>query len=143
MTRKRLALGAGVLLFLAASVIVARWLAVEGAERARVERVLEAQARGDAGAMAEEISGKCECSPLIDDLARTLRGPGDVEIVRYDSATSHALKTETGWTRVVWRRGDGLPQVQCFRVQRKGHALRPARVTLLALRSPIGLQQSC
>ena len=143
LTRRRVALGATLVLFLVVSALAARWLSAEGAERAKIERVIEAQARGDADAIGREISGNCECSELISRLARTLRGPGRVEIVRYDSATSYALGTDAGPTRVVWRRGDEIPTVQCFSVRRQGNALRGTRVTLLRLSAPIGLEAAC
>jgi hypothetical protein len=142
-TRKRVALGVALVLFLALSACAARWLSAEGVERAKIERVIEAQARGDGVAIDREVDGKCECDDLIYRLARTLRGPGRVEIVRYDSATSHALRTTSGPTRVVWRRGNEIPTVQCFEVLRRGHALRGTRVTLLRLSAPIGLEAAC
>ena len=142
--RRRLALGATVVLFIAASVVIGRWLAADGSERAKVERLLEAQARGDGAAMAREIRG-CDdgCRADLQALAARLRGPGAVEIVRYDSGTSHALGSETKPTRVVWRRGDGLPTVQCVGVQREGTVLTGPRVTLLTLSAPIGLEAPC
>ena len=143
-TRRRLALGAGVVLFLAVSAIIGRWLAADGSERAKVERMLEAQARGDGDAMAREID-PCDdgCRAEMRALAARLKGPGEVEIVRYDSGTSHALGSRTDQTRVVWRRGEGLPTVQCVTVQRKGTVLTGPRVTLLALGAPIGREASC
>ena len=138
-TRRRVALGAAVVLFLLASAIIGRWLSADGAERAKVERLLEAQARGDAAAMAREV----ERTAGLDRLAARLRGPGDVEIVRYDSGTSHATASTTRPTRVVWRRGDALPTVQCVTVQRKGTVLSGPRVTLLALSAPIGREAAC
>jgi hypothetical protein len=143
-TRRRVALGAAVLAFLLVSAILARWLSAEGAERAKVERLLDAQARGDTGAMAREIDG-CDagCRNDLQVLAAELRGPGEVEVVRYDSGTSHSLGSATEPTRVVWRRGDGLPTVQCVDVRRKGNVLTGPRVTLLALSRPIGRESSC
>lgn len=143
LTRRRVALGVTLVLFLVVSALAARWLSAEGAERAKIELIIEAQARGDGEAIDREVDGKCECDPLIYRLARTLRGPGRVEIVRYDSATSHALRTDVGPTRVVWRRGDEIPTVQCFEVRRQGNALRGTRVTLLRLSAPIGLEAAC
>ena len=143
LTRRRVALSVTLVLFLVVSALAARWLSAEGAERAKIERVIEAQARGDAGAIDREVSDTCACPELIDRLARTLRGPGRVEIVRYDSVTSHALTSDAGPTRVVWRRGDEIPTVQCFSVRRKGDAVRGMRVTLLRLSAPIGLEAAC
>lgn len=143
-SRRRLALVAAALAFLLVSAVIGRWLSADGDERAKVERLLEAQSRGDAGAMAEEI-GDCgdACRAKLDGLARRLRAPGEVEIVRYDSGTSLATGSETAPTRVVWRLGDGIPKVQCITVRRKGSVVSGSRVTLLALSAPIGLEAGC
>jgi predicted nuclease of predicted toxin-antitoxin system len=124
-TRRRLALAVAVVAFLAVSALVARWLQADGAERAKVVRVLEAQARGDARAMATRLARR-----------------GDVEIVRYDSDTARSLGDARGPTRVVWRTAQSLTVVQCIEVQRSGS---PAdrRVTLLRLSGPIARTGSC
>jgi hypothetical protein len=142
--RRRVALGAALLAFLGASAIVARWLSADGSERAKVERLLEAQARGDAAAMAEEIDG-CDagCRARVTALATRLRGGDEIEIVRYDSGTSHALGSKTRPTRVVWQREGELTTVQCVTVQRKGTVLTGPRVTLLDLSAPIGREAGC
>ena len=41
--------------FLAVSALVARWLTTDNAERAKVTRLLQAQARGDARGMLREL----------------------------------------------------------------------------------------
>ena len=139
------AIAAGVLVFVAASLLIARWLSVDNGERARVEKLLRAQARGDANAMARELD-RCDaaCRGRLDDLAERLGAPGrDVEIVRYDSRTSRALGEETGPTRVVWQVEGGLTTVQCVLVERTGTVLSGPRVTLLRLGAPIGREASC
>jgi hypothetical protein len=138
-TRRRLALGAALLAFLAVSVVLARWLQADGAERAKVLRLLRAQARGDADAMARELE---RCDPACRRLAARLRRPGEVEIVRYDSATARSFGTTTGPTRVVWRTPRTLTFVQCVTVERSGS---PAdrRVRLTGLSGPIARQGSC
>ena len=143
-SRRRLALVAAALAFLLVSAVIGRWLAADGDERAKVERLLEAQARGDAEAMAGEL-GSCagRCVEDLRLLAGRLKGPGEVEIVRYDSGTSHATGSETAPTRVVWRLGEGIPKVQCVTVRRKGSVIAGSRVTLLDLSAPIGLEAAC
>jgi hypothetical protein len=143
-TRRRAALAAALLAFVAVSVVVARWLSADGAERAAVERLLEAQSRGDAPAMARELA-RCDaaCEARLRGLAARLRGPGTTEIVRYDSGTSHALTSRTRPTRVVWQRRDTLPTVQCVAVQRTGSVLTGPRVRLLDLSAPIGREAGC
>jgi hypothetical protein len=137
---------AAALLFVAAALAVGRWLQADNAERGQVERLLEAQARGDAAAMARELDG-CgpECLARVERLAARFGGDGgaDVEIVRYDSQTAHALGAETGRTRVVWRVPPGLPIVQCVRVARTGSALTGPRVRLLELGAPIDREAGC
>jgi hypothetical protein len=147
-TPRRLALAAAVVAFLGVSALVARWLAADARERAAVVRLLEAQARGDAAAMAAELTG-CEarCRATAGALAERLDGPGEVEVVRYDSATARALGAETGPTRVVWQRGtggaDALPTVQCVTVRRTGSALAGPQVDLVAIGPPIGREAGC
>ena len=143
---RRAAIAAGLLAFLAASLLIARWLAVDNGERARVEDLLRAQARGDARAMARQLHG-CDdaaCRARVQDLARRLRNPGrELEIVRYDSRTAHALGPETAPTRVVWQVRGGLTTVQCVLVRRTGSVLSGPHVTLLRLSDPIGREASC
>jgi hypothetical protein len=147
LTRRRVTIAVAIAAFLAVSLVVARWLAADGTERSKIERVLDAQSRGDAAAMAAEFED-CDatCRIPLRDLASELRGRGDVEIVRYDSETSHALSGDWGPTRVVWRRtgpDERLPTVQCFVVERTGTVLTGPRVTLLALSPPIGREAGC
>lgn len=144
MTR-RLAVAAAIVVFLAAAALLARWLQVDGAERTRVERLLAAQARGNAVAMAREVDG-CDaaCRAGLQRLAVRLGAAGaELEIVRYDSKTAHALGAATGPTRVVWQRDGRLPTVQCVSVSRTGNALTGPRVRLLGLSAPIGREAGC
>jgi hypothetical protein len=146
--RRRVAIAAAVVAFLAVSLLVARWLQADNAERAKVERLLNAQARGDAAAMAAEIE-PCEaaCRQQLERLATRLRADADeagrVEIVRYDSKTAHALGAQTASTRVVWQRKGLLPTVQCVGVRRTGDALTGPGVTLVSLSAPIEREASC
>ena len=141
---RRIAVVAGALAFVAVALVVGRWLQADNAERAKVERLLEAQARGDAAAMAREIEG-CDaaCERRMRALSAATRGTGGIEIVRYDSRTSHALGAETGPTRVVWQRAGILPTVQCVTVRRTGSALTGPRDTLTALSTPVARDAGC
>ena len=143
MTR-RIALVLGAAAFVVVSLLVARWLLADGAERNEIEALLRAQARGDVPAMAERLD-RCDarCRAELDRLAARLRADGDPEIVRYDSRTSHALGPQTAPTRVVWATPGRLPTVQCVLVRRSGTALSGPRVTLLRLSAPIGRQDTC
>jgi hypothetical protein len=143
-TQSRVAIAVAVVAFLAASAIVARWLQADNAERAKVERLLAAQGRGDAAAMARELDA-CDtgCRAELERLAGRLARPGELEIVRYDSQTAHALTGATGPTRVVWQLPGTLPTVQCIEVRRTGNALTGPAVTLLSLSAPIEREASC
>ena len=145
MTPRRWAALVAVMLFGAVSFLVARWLSTDGVERAKVERLLEAQGRGDVDAMAREIDGCfARCRGRLERLADRLREPGkELRIARYDSETSRALGEETGPTRVVWFLGDDLPTVQSVQVRRRGNPLTGPSVTLLRLSAPIGREAPC
>ena len=141
---RRIALVAGALAFVAIALVVGRWLQADNVERGKVERLLAAQARGDADAMTAEMGG-CDpaCRARAERLSRRMRRAGEVEIVRYDSETAHALGEQTGTARVVWRAGEGLPIVQCVRVRRTGSMLGGPGVRLVGLSAPIGREASC
>jgi len=144
--RRRLVLVVGVVAFVLISLAVARWLDADSSERAQVEELLAAQARGDVGAMALALD-RCD-TPCAQELAALAarfadEGEGEVEIVRYDSATSHALGSETGKTRVVWQRKGLLPTVQCVTVRRTGDPITGPAVTLTRLSAPIAREGSC
>jgi hypothetical protein len=147
-TRGRIALLAiGVLLFLAISFELARWLATENRERDAVYGLLAAQARGDLRAMLARLDGCARhpaCRATQARNAGRLRRPGKVRILAYDSKTSYALGDARGLTRVAWTViGRGLPVVQCVAVHRGGTALAGRSITLTALSAPIGSQATC
>ena len=130
--------------FLAVSALVARWLTTDNAERAKVTRLLQAQARGDARGMLRELEAcRGACAERARANARRLHRGGPVQIVAYESATSHALASRTGLTRVVWKTPDTLTVVQCVRVRRSGSALRGLTVSLLAVSAPIPRTAGC
>lgn len=144
--RRRLALAVAVVLFIGVSVAVARWLSADGDERAQVEDLLQAQAAGDLRAMATALED-CDtaCAQQLSALIGRFqgKGSGEVEIVRYDSGTSHALGAKTAPTRVVWQRKGLLPTVQCVTVKRTGNALTGPSVSLTRLSEPIAREGSC
>jgi hypothetical protein len=139
-TRRRIAIAAGLLAFLLVSALVARWLQADNVERAKVERLLQAQIRGDADGMRAELRS---CGARCARLASELRTSGDLEVVRYDSHTAHALGSAEGPTRVVWQAGERLTTVQCVTVKRTGSALTGPGVTLIGLSAPIGREAGC
>lgn len=144
MTPRRAAIAAAVVAFVAISVVVARWLSADAAERTRVERLLRAQARGDGAAMARELDGcAAACRAQADRLARRLQHGGELIIVRYDSHTAHALGAARAPTRVVWKLPSTLTTVQCVEVRRTGNVLAGPRVRLLRLSAPIAREAAC
>lgn len=146
--RRIVLIGAGIVVFLAVSAVVARYLTTESRERNAVLKLLQAQARGDANAMLGLLAPSCRasagCRATVQGDARRLERPGKVKIIAYDSKTSYVLGSATGRTRVAWTIVDrGLPVVQCVTVHRGGSAIAGRTVTLLAVSAPIGNEATC
>jgi hypothetical protein len=137
----------GVLVFLAISLLLARYLNTESQERGAVFALLQAQARGDANAMLERLDGCAEqpaCAATTRSNARRLKRAGEVKILAYDSETAYALGGKRGLTRVAWTVIDrGLPVVQCVDVERTGTVLDGRAIRLRRLSPPIDRQGSC
>jgi hypothetical protein len=138
---------AGVLVFAAFSLLLARYLNTEGQERGAVFALLKDQARGDAQAMLQRLDG-CAPDPRCAATARSnaarLRRPGEVKILAYDSGTAYALGAKRGPTRVAWTVIDrGLPVVQCVDVERAGTVLAGRAIRLRRLSPPIDRQGTC
>jgi hypothetical protein len=137
---------AAIVVFLAVSFELARWLSTESTERDKVHRLLEAEARGDASAMLAQLHGCSDaaCRATVQRNARILKRRGAVKIVSYESGTAYALGSATGDTRVAWTSlKQGLVIVQCVSVRRGGSALAGRSVTLLRISAPIDRQGSC
>ena len=137
---------AAVVVFLAISFGLARWLTTENAERDAVTQLLQAQARGDVPAMLDRLDGCAEdarCAATVRENARTLRSRGTLDVVAYDSGTSYSLGSASGPTRVVWKTPGRLTTVQCVAVKRKGNVLSGVSVSLTALSRPIGRTSAC
>jgi hypothetical protein len=134
----------GVVVFLAISAVLARWLSLENVERDDVLAVLQAQAAGNERSMRAQLH-QCiyGCPADVRYDARTLKRPGKVLILAYDSQTAYALTTTEGWTRVAWKAGPALPVVQCFKVRRNGNAISGLTVTLLRVSRPIPDTSDC
>lgn len=145
--RTALAISFGIAAFLVVSFLVARWLTAENRERNVVVDVLRAQAAGDAPAMVAAVAGCAKdaaCRATANLRARTLRRPGTVRILSYQSSTSHALGSATGYTRVAWNTtARDLPVVQCVRVRRTGLAFLSGTVEVTAVGPRIAGEGSC
>jgi hypothetical protein len=144
-TRVALAVAFAVFVFLGLSALLARGLSGTGAERAAVVALLRAQARGDAAGMLARLPAcrrEPACARVTGERARSLRRPGQVEVLAYAPTTRLALTRTTGTARVAWRAGAALPVVQCVRARRDG-PLTGGGVELLAISAPIARDGSC
>jgi hypothetical protein len=143
---KRLAILAGVLVFLAISAVLARFLSVENAERDKEAALLQAQAHGDVQGMLAGLSGcreRAACVATVTANASRLRRPGAVKILSVKSRTAYSLTGASGETRVAWTVIGRLPVVQCVEVERTGNFLSGVHIELLSLSAPIGNEADC
>ncbi|WP_354698649.1 hypothetical protein DSM112329_04337 [Paraconexibacter sp. AEG42_29] len=137
-----------VIVFLAVSVELARYLAASGSERSDVVALLRDQARGDATAMLERL-GDCDekpaCAAIVRRNARALRTDGNVRVLLMESDTSYKLSTTSGLTRVAWSDldKDGATFVQCVAVRKSWSFIHGARVQLRGISPRIGNEASC
>jgi hypothetical protein len=125
--------------FLAISLIAARFLTTENRERDAIFALVQHEAGGDAAGVLSRLHA-CDaaCAAKVRAFVPRVSGTGTVKIARLDSGTSYSLGTSEGWSRVVWVRGvDGIPVVQCVRVQRRGSPLTGRSVSLLRLTAPL------
>jgi hypothetical protein len=138
----------GVLLFLAISAVLARFLTPDNLEREKDVALIKAEARGDAAGMIRQLHG-CAGNPACVATQREnaanprLRRSGEVKILSLSSATANSPTGATGTTRVAWTVIGQLPVVQCIQVRRTGNALTGVHVQLLALSRPIGNEADC
>jgi hypothetical protein len=135
----------GVVVFLAISLLLARYLSTENRERDAVYALLKDQARGDAQAMLKRLSGcDARCRANVAHDARRLQRAGEVKILAYSSSTSYALGHAEGPTRVAWTIVNRqLPVVQCVQVERTGNVLTGTTINLRRLSVPIDRQGTC
>jgi len=137
---------AAVLLFLAISGLLARFLSTENAERNDLVALLQAQARGDVPAMLKQLSGcreRPKCTAAVQANATKLRRPGQVKILTLTSPTAYTLTGKTGTTRVAWTVIGRLPVVQCVGVKRIGNALTGVAVKLQTIGPQIPGEADC
>jgi hypothetical protein len=136
--RRRLWIAAAVIVFLAISFELARWLSLENVESSAIIALLRAEARGDRSAMLADLH---DCTPAcVADVrfdSSHLRRHGTVEILADQSATAYALSSTTGFTRIAWKVPKALPLVQCFVVSRKGNVVSGLTVRLLRVSRPL------
>lgn len=138
----------GVIVFLAISGLLARWLTVENLERDQDLELVQAEARGDAAAMIAKVDGcraSASCRAAIARLVANprLRRPGEVKILDLESSTSYSLGGATGKTRFAWTVIGTLPVVQCIEVRRSGNFLAGMHVHLMGISAPISNEGDC
>lgn len=136
----------GVLLFLAISGALARFLSVENVERDDEAALLRAQVRGEVDAMLDKLSGCREspsCVTTVRANASRLRRAGEPKILSLKSQTAYSLTGARGTTRLAWTVIGKLPVVQCVDVRRTGNALTGIKIELLALSAPISNAGDC
>ena len=107
--------------------------------------VVRAQATGNAHAVLAQMPAcarDAACATATAGRVGKLRRPGVVEILQYVPSTELALTDQVGTGRVAWRAGQGLPVVQCVRVERKG-PLTGGGVQVLSISPPIANEGSC
>jgi len=144
----RVLLAVGAIVVVAVSVVLARFLSVENTERDADLALVQAQARGDANAMIDQLSG-CRASPSCVAAVKAnvanprLRRAGAVKILSLTSATAYSLTGASGKTRLAWTVIGTLPVVQCVEVRRTGNLLTGIHVQLLGLSAPIDNEGSC
>jgi len=137
--RRRLLIAVAVVVFLAISFELARWLSLENVERSDIVKLLAAESRGDARAMLAQLHGcgsRCVADVRAD--ARNLKRPGSPQILADQSQTAYALTSAVGDTRIAWRSSSRpLPVVQCITVSRSGNVVSGLTVTLLRVSLPL------
>jgi hypothetical protein len=136
----------GVVCFLAVSALLARVLSVDGAERTAITVLLQAEAHGDAAAMAARIEGcrtSAFCRARVAQDAAALRRSGNVAILELNPSAGFSLSSTVGTARVAWRAGSSRPIVQCVRVRRAGNALSGLHVELIEISTRIKSDTAC
>jgi hypothetical protein len=137
-----------VLLFLAVSALLARFLQVDNVERDDELALIQAEARGDVRGMLASLSGCRERPSCVASVRQNAGNPrvrrsGAVKILSFSSPTANSPTATTGRTRLAWTVIGTLPVVQCIEVRRSGNFLEGIKVTLLSLSAPIPNEADC
>jgi hypothetical protein len=137
-----------VIVFLAISVLLARFLQTENVERDADLALIQAQARGDVQGMLAKLSGcgstpACVAQVKANVANHRLERKGSVKILQLVSPTSYSLFGATGKTRLAWTVIGTLPVVQCVTVRRTGNFLTGIHLTLTGVSAPIPNEADC
>lgn len=137
-------IAAGVLLFLALSFELARWLTLENVERTDILDLLTAEVHGDAKSMLALLHA-CDatCREHVASDAHRLARTGTVLILADSSATAYTVTGAVGYTRIAWKVSGGPPVVQCVTVSRTGNVISGLDVRLLRVSLPIPNTSDC
>lgn len=141
-----LAIGVGILVFLAISAVLARVLSANSAEQSSITALVTDEAHGATGAIVNDIAGCRTASPCRQRaaaLATALVHPGAVAIIQLQASTNFSVAGTEGTARVAWNVGGSLPIVQCVRVRRTGNAISGLRVELLEVSRRIKSDSAC
>jgi hypothetical protein len=138
----------GVVMVLLIGGVLARFLSVENAERAADLALIQAEVKGNAAAMLNQLSGcrhSASCVAAVNANASNprLRRAGAVKILQLESKTAYSLGGATGKTRLAWTAIGSLPVVQCVNVRRTGNFLVGIHVHLVGLSAPIDSEGTC
>ncbi len=133
---------------LAVSVLLARFLTVENAERKDDLTLVQAEARGDLAGMLQQLSGcrasaSCLAAARADASDPRVRRAGAVKILQLESPTAYSLSGASGRTRLAWTVIGTLPVVQCIDVRRTGNFLSGVHVQLTGISTPISGEGRC
>jgi hypothetical protein len=139
---------AGIILVLLVSVLLARFLSVENAERSDELALLQAEVRGDLAGMLTQLEGcrtnpSCLATAKADATNPHLHRSGAVKILQLESPTAYSLSSATGKTRLAWVLIGSLPVVQCVEVHRSGSFLLGIHIHLLSITPPIPGEGKC
>ena len=139
-------IGAGLVLFLVISALLARAFSVGGAEDSALTDLVTAEAHGNTHAVMSEIDG-CAASVACRDRAiqvsAALKRPGAISIIQITESAGFSLGSTLGTARVAWLVGGSLPRVQCVRVRHAGNVLDGFTVHLLKVSVRIPSSHDC
>ena len=138
--------GAGIVLFLVISALLARAFSADGAERSAVTDLVQAEAHGNLNAALGRVlhcGNDPTCRARVTANVVALKRPGTVSILQIEPSTSFSLGTTLGTARVAFRIGDSHAIVQCVRVRRAGNVLSGLSIQLLSVTAPLKGTADC
>jgi hypothetical protein len=148
MRRGRLwiAIGVGIVVFLAITALLTHLFSVDSAERSAITSLIQTEAAGKENAMLARMHGckqRIKCREQVAEDAARLAHDGSVSIIMIQTSAGFSLTGSTGSARVAWNVGDSLPIVQCVRVRRAGNVISGFNVQLLAITPKLPGQATC